>query len=303
MAIVVSLGNVDHDLVQAALGSEHELIQEPTAEQLALAAGAIVRASFTVDKQMFARMPNLKALARTGVGTERVNLGEATRLGIPVLITPGSNTNAVAEGALAMALHLSKRLAPLTELVREGRWAERDSLPLGDIEGATFGIIGWGRIGRRLGGIVQAMGGNLLVFDAYAEVPDAIRADSIEHLIANSEIISLHLPLTAENHGLFSTRLFTLMQPGTILLNCSRGPLIDLDAALSALKSLNLGGLGLDVFDEEPPKFHPVFEHPNVVLTPHVMGLSKRAARQTYIDAAVALREVLAGQPARNAAN
>jgi len=108
MSVVVALGQVDFELVSEALGPEHTLVIDPTEADLVTAAGAIVRANVTVDRAMFGRMPNLRVLARTGVGTERVDLTVATERGIPVVITPGSNTNAVAEGALALLLHLTK---------------------------------------------------------------------------------------------------------------------------------------------------------------------------------------------------
>ena len=303
MAIVVALGPVDAATVSNALGEAHQLVNNPTDAELAIAEGAIVRANFVVDKAQLDRMPALRVLARTGVGTERVDLVCAHERGIPVVITPGSNTNAVAEGALALILHLVKKLRPLTDLVREGRWKERDSLPLGDIEGATVGIVGWGRIGRRLGAILNAMGAEVLAFDPFTEVPAEHRVDSIEELLSRSKIVSLHVPLTLENQHLINAETLKLMQEGAVLVNCSRGPLIDLDAAFVALRSGKLAGLGLDVFDEEPARHHPIFEWPHVVLTPHVMGLSERAAAQTFHDAAVGVREVLAGRKPAATAN
>lgn len=299
MKKVVALGKVDVDLVSETLGDQIQLITEPSESDLRVASGAIVRANFTVDADMFAKMPNLKVLARTGVGTERVDLAIASSRGIPVVVTPGSNTNAVAEGALAMALHLSKRLATLTRLVAGGRWNDRDQFPLGDIEGSTFGILGFGRIGKQLAKIVESMGAEVLAFDPYAEVPEHQKVHSIEELLSRSNFVSLHAPLTTENHHLIQENTLALMQQGAILINCSRGPLVNLDDALDALNSGKLGGLGLDVFDEEPAVFHPIFKHENVVLTPHVMGLSKKAAAQTFIDASQGVRDVLEGRQAK----
>lgn len=294
--LVVALGKVDSALVQAELGPNLTLVVDPTADDLEQAVGAIVRAAPVVDVAAFDSMPNLRVLARTGVGTEKVDLAEASKRGIPVVITPGSNTNAVAEGALAFILHLSKRLAPLTDLVREGRWHERDGLPLGDIEGATCGIIGFGRIGRRLAEVLTVMGARVLAFDPFAEIPEAMRVDSLEALLAQSNIVSLHAPLTQDNHGLLSRSTLALLPKGAIVVNCSRGPLLNLDDALEALNSGQLLGLGLDVFDDEPPAHHPLFDHPAVALTPHVMGLSQRAAAQTFVDAARGIRAVLEGR-------
>jgi len=303
VSVVVALGPVDYQLVSETLGAEHTLVTEPTEADLATAAGAIVRANFTVDRQMFARMPHLRVLARTGVGTDRVDLTTATERGIPVVVTPGSNTNAVAEGALALMLHLTKKLAPLTALVREGRWDERASQVLGDIDGVTVGIVGWGRIGRRLGSILEAMGARVLAFDPFAEVPAVSRVDSLSDLLRQSQIVSLHAPLTPENHHLLNASTLGLLPRGAIVINCGRGPLLSLDDALSALRSGQLSGVGLDVFDDEPPAHHPLFDQPGVALTPHVMGLSQKAAAQTFIDAARGIRDVLDGRDPSARAN
>jgi phosphoglycerate dehydrogenase-like enzyme len=299
MQKIVALGVVDAELVSSVLGNGFTLISEPNEIDLAEASGALVRASFIVDEEMFNRMPNLKVLARTGVGTERVDLGAAKLRNIPVVITPGSNSNAVAEGALALALHLTKRLAQLTKLVADGRWVERDLHPLGDIEGATFGIIGYGRIGRRLANIVEVMGAKVVAFDPFADVPAEHSVANLNDLLIQSDFLSLHVPLTAETRHLINFQTLQLIKPGAILINCSRGPLIDLDHALQSLIDGRLRGLGLDVYDDEPPAHHAIFDHPNVVLTPHVMGLSAKAAAQTYVDAAQGIRDVLEGGKAR----
>lgn len=299
MNIVVGLGDVPPDAVEGELGAGCEFVPHPTEDDLARAVGAIVRANVTIDKSVLDRMPRLRVLARTGVGTERVDLDETSARGIPVVITPGSNTAAVAEGALALILHLVKNIGRHTNLVREGRWSERDNIPVGDIDGAIIGIVGWGRIGQRLGGIIGAMGGTIRVFDPFADVPDDIRVESIDDIWRECDVVSLHVPLTADNHRLVDANAFRHMRPGTILVNCSRGPLVDLGAAFDALTTGTLGGLGLDVFDDEPAEFHPVFDHPAVALTPHVMGLSRRAAAQTFADAAAGIRAVLEGRQPR----
>lgn len=299
MNIVVALGPIDIDVVQSALGDAVQIVTNPSANDLAIAVGAIVRANVTVDSAVLDSMPSLRVLARTGVGTERVDVAEATRRGIPVVITPGSNTNAVAEGALAMALHLTKNLGQLTALVREDRWVERDSLPVGDIDGSTVGVIGWGRIGRRFGDLARVLGATVIAFDPVADIAADTRVASLEELLGRSDIVSLHAPLVESTRNILNDTSLSFVKRGAIVVNCSRGPLIDLDAAHRALESGILGGLALDVFDEEPARHHPVMDDPRVVLTPHVMGLSRRAAAQTFHDAAQGIRDVLEGrQPA-----
>jgi phosphoglycerate dehydrogenase-like enzyme len=301
--LVVGLGPVTASVVEPILGSGIKFIEEPTELDIAKADGAIVRAAYVVDKKVLDKAPNLKVIARTGVGFDLVDIEESNRRGIPVVITPGSNTNAVAEGALAHILHLSKRLGPLTKLVASGKFKERTNYPVGDLEGNTLGIIGYGRIGQKVAQLAKAFGMEVIAFDPYANIPDGIKVATLAELISKSEVITLHIPLTPETSGLINAETLKTFNSGTLLVNCSRGALVDLDAALSALNSGKLGGLGLDVFDPEPPIHHAIFDHENVVLTPHVMGLSKQATLATFIDAAKGVRDVLDGVEPKAIAN
>ena len=289
--VVVALGSVDEELVRPILGDGYELVTNPTDADLSIAVGALVRGNVTVSRATFDTMPNLRVLARTGVGTERVDLAAATERGIPVVITPGSNTRAVAEGALAMMLALTKSLAELDAVVREGRWSDRESVPVGDIDGSTVGIVGYGRIGQRLSELLVTL------------VPDSMRCATLADLLGRSNIVSLHVPLLESTRHMINAAALNSMPIGAILVNCGRGPLVDLDAALVALESGQLGGIALDVFDDEPPTPHVLFQHPRTLLTPHVMGLSRKSAAQTYIDAARGIRLVLDGGTAHATAN
>jgi D-3-phosphoglycerate dehydrogenase len=294
--IVVGLGPVTPDIVQPVLGADVRFVEQPTAEDLQHAVGAIVRAAYVLDAAALAAMPSLKVAARTGVGYDLVDVAAADKNGVAVAITPGSNSQAVAEGVMAHVLHLVKRLAPLHKLVATGKFADRTKYPVGDLEGATIGILGFGRIGSRVAHLASAFGMKVIAFDPFVEVPVQYRAATIEEVLANGDIVSLHMPLTAENKYLINATTLKTMKIGAILINCSRGALIDLDAALVALNSGKLGGLGLDVFDPEPPAPHAIFDHENVLLTPHVMGLSVKATQATFIDAARAVRAVIDGQ-------
>jgi D-3-phosphoglycerate dehydrogenase / 2-oxoglutarate reductase len=294
--VVVALGAVDPTLVTEVLGDSIAFVARPGPEDLAIAEGAIVRADAVVDGALLARAPRLRVLARTGVGVDLVDLEEASARGIAVVITPGAGTRAVAEGVLAHALHLVKRLTPLTRLVREGRWAERAGVAVGDLDGATIGIIGYGRIGRRVGELAAAFGMRVLAHDPISPPPAEVDCPDLGELAEASDVLTLHAPLTAATYHLVDARLLGRIRPGAILVNCGRGGLLDLDAALAALDAGRLGGIGLDVFDPEPPAHHPLFEHPNVVLTPHLMGLTRRAMAATFAAAARGIADVLAGR-------
>lgn len=291
---VVALGDVDPGLVVEHLPSAVRFVTDPSGPDLAVAAGAIVRADVDVDAGLLARMPALRVLARTGVGTDRIDLSMARERGITVVITPGTGTNAVAETTLAMMLHLVKGLAPSTASVRAGRWAERASLDVGDLEGATLGVVGFGRIGRRVAYLARAFGMHVVAHDPF--VDDVADLVDLDQLCACSDVISLHLPLTEETRRLVDRDFLAGLPFGAVLVNCSRGGLVDLDAVLEALDVGRLGGLGLDVFETEPPEHHAVFDNPNVVLAPHVAGLSRRATVLTFAEAARGVADVLAGQ-------
>jgi D-3-phosphoglycerate dehydrogenase len=294
--VVVALGAVDPTLVADILGGTIDFVAQPGPEDLANAEGAIVRADAVVDAALLARAPRLRVLARTGVGVDLVDVEEARARGIAVVITPGSGTRAVAEGVLAHALHLVKRLAPLTRLVREDRWADRAGVPVGDLDGATIGIIGYGRIGRRVGELAAAFGMRVLAHDPISPPPAWIDRPDLGELAEASDVLTLHAPLTEATHHLVDAGFLGRIRPGAILVNCGRGGLLDLDAALAALDAGRLGGIGLDVFDPEPPPHHPLFDHPDVVLTPHLMGLSRRATAATFAAAARGVSDVLAGR-------
>lgn len=299
MKLVVGLGKVESEIVIPFLGEDIEFIEMPTAQDLLRADGALVRAAYKIDIAALEQMPNLKVIARTGVGTELVDLETCAARNVKVVITPGSNTNAVAEGVIAHALHLLKQIGPLTDVVRSGQWANREKFAVGDLEGRTMGIVGFGRIGQRVAKLAEAFDMKVLAFDPFAQIPSAYAVESISELIGSSDVVTLHVPLTDDTHHMVNDETLKQFRNNAVLINCGRGSLIDIDAAYEALSTKRLAGLGLDVYDPEPPAHHPIFDLENVSLTPHVMGLSVKATEQTFIAAAQGARDVLEGrQPA-----
>ena len=172
---------------------------------------------------------------------------------------------------------------------------------MGDLDGSTLGIVGYGRIGRRVAHLARAFGMTVLAYDPYVEGdPELV---TLEELSRRADVVTLHLPLTPETHHLVDAEFLAGLQPGTILVNCGRGGLLDLGAAHAALDDGQLAGLGLDVFETEPPEHHPVFDRDDVVLSPHLMGLSAGATRATFAAAAQGVADVLAGRPPAAVAN
>ncbi len=303
LPLVVGLGPVDPGLVADVLTGRCRFVADPTDADLRAAQGAIARADATVDAAFLDRAPRLRVVARTGVGVERVDLDAATARGIAVVVTPGAGAVAVAEGAIAMAMHLVKRFGRLTELVRAGRWTDRASVAVGDLAGSTLGVVGFGRIGQHAATLGGALGMTVLAYDPVAEPPPALRCGTLAELLARSDVVTLHLPLTPATHHVVNAETLAVTKPGAILVNCSRGALIDNDAAFQALVAGRIAGVGLDVFDPEPPRHHPLFDHPDVVLTPHLMGLSRRATAATFTAAATGVVDVLDGREPAAVAN
>jgi D-3-phosphoglycerate dehydrogenase / 2-oxoglutarate reductase len=301
--MILAIGTVD-DRVRARLSSHGDLVEVDPHDRDAIerrlpdAVGIVARATAVIDAAVLSA-PALRVVGRSGVGVDRVDLEAATRRGIPVVITPNAGTRGVAEGTLALMLHLVKRLGPLTALVREGRWAQRDALPLGDLDGATLAVIGYGRIGRRVADLAGAFGMRVLASDPYADDADVALHDAL----AAADVISLHAPLMPETRGLIGTEALRHVKRGAVLVNCGRGGLLDLDAVHAALVDGRLGGVGLDVFEPEPPPDHPLLHHPDVVLTPHVMALSRRARALVFEEMAEGMEAVLSGGRAPFVAN
>lgn len=301
--VVVSLGWVEPALVQPFLGDGVRFTAQPTDADLAAAVGVIVRGGVQADRAYLDTLPHLRVLARTGVGVDNVDVAECTRRGIPVIVTPGAGTNAVAEGAIAMALHLVKRLGPLTALVRDGQWDRRFHLPQGDLDGATIGIVGYGRIGARVAHLARAFGMAVMAWDPVMPPPADVAVADLRDVVARCDVLTLHVPLTDDTRHLVNADLLAAAKPGLVLVNCARGGVVDLNAAHAALLTGTLGGVGLDTFDPEPAVHHPLFDHPDVVLTPHVMGLSRRAMAATFAMAAAGIADVLAGRAPAAVAN
>jgi phosphoglycerate dehydrogenase-like enzyme len=271
---------------------------------LADADALIVRGGFVVTAALLDAGPRLKAIGRSGVGVDNVDLDAATRRGIPVVFAPEAGAQAVAEGALALLLALVKQLPALDSAVRERRWSARDEVDVGDLDGATLGIVGLGRIGRRVAELARPFGVRLLAHDPFVEGAPGIGLVDLAALFRESDLISVHAPLTAETAGMIDAELLGLAS-GAVFVNLSRGGLVrSLDDLLGALESGALSAVGLDVFDPEPPDpAHPLFAHPRVLVTPHALGLSRRARAQIFRAVSEGVAAVLRGERPAAVAN
>lgn len=296
LPLVVGIGGgVEEDVVREVLGDVADFVADPTEQELSRAEGAIVRAAPVLDAPFFDTHPALRVVARSGVGYERVDVAAATAHSVVVAITPGSAAHAVAEGVFAHALFLVKNLRAYHRAVQEDRFAAGRAIVSGDLEGSVIGLLGCGRIGRQVSDIAKAFGAEVLIYDPYLKNPVDGQVATLDELLTRSDIVSLHAPLTPETRGVINRQSLARMKAGAILINLARSPLVDPDAVLESLRHGHLGGYGVDVFEPEPPAHHPLFDDDRVLLTPHMMGLSRSASRATFTMAAQAVRAVLTG--------
>jgi D-3-phosphoglycerate dehydrogenase / 2-oxoglutarate reductase len=243
--------------------------------------------------------PRLRAIVRCGVGYDAIDLRTADERGIAVATTPGTNHEAVAEHALAMMLALARGFPRRDFMVRRGEpWQK---VPMPRIAKRTLGLLGLGRIAQAL---VSRIGGLQLRVLAYAPRPDrrfaathGIQLVTLEDVLRQSDFLSLHLPLTPETRNLISGPTLALMKPGAILINTSRGGLVDERALYDALADGRLAGAGLDVFAEEPPApDNPLLQLDNVLLSPHIAGLDSESYRDLQVMAARILIDLAEGR-------
>lgn len=272
---------------------------EQLSEVLGDAVAAIADAD-PFDAAVLRAAGQLRVIARTGVGLDSIDLEAATREGVVVMTTPGTNNETVADHAVALMLAALRNLGQLDATVRAGAWRDF-SLPLSQLHGSTVGLLGYGAIGRAVGRRVEAFGVRLLVHDPLGAASGELVG--LDELLRCSDVVSLHLPLTPETTRLIDARRLAAMRPGAVLVNTSRGPIVDEQALLDALRQGRLGGAGLDVFEVEPPGRGALSRMPNVVLSPHVAGISAQSNLAMSKMATQCVLSALAGAPMGAIAN
>ncbi|MDE2900146.1 MAG: D-2-hydroxyacid dehydrogenase family protein [Chloroflexota bacterium] len=245
-------------------------------------------------------LPNLRMLSGTGGAYQNsIDIPHATELGIVLTRTGGSAGGSVEELTWALILGLSKRLREEDHETREGLWQTSLSPTL---SGRTLGIIGLGRLGKRVAQIGQAFNMRLVAWSPWQTAERAAESGaellSREEFFSTSYVISIHIPLSAESRGLVTADDLAMMQPNAFLINTSRGPIVDEVALVAALRAGTIGGAGLDVFDEEPlPKNHPFLSLPNTLLTPHIGFVTEEGYQSFYKSALANIKAFLAGEP------
>lgn len=245
------------------------------------AQGILASSLVRYNAALFRRLPNLRIVTRTGIGIDNVDLDDATEAGVVVCNTPDGPTESTAEHTVAILMNLAKRIKQGNDNLAAGKWGPRADPLIGvEVRGRTLGLVGLGRIGRRVAHICGAgLGMRVIGYDPYVRAADVeplgITLLDLEDVIAQADFLSLHLPATPETYHLMNHERIGRMKPGAFLLNLARGPLVDAEALVEAVDAGRLGGAGLDVFDPEPPALDSVLRnHPLIVATPHGAGLT-----------------------------
>lgn len=272
----------------------------------------VIRTAGTIDAALMDHGKKLRVIGRHGVGYDQVDVPAATERGIVVVYTPGANTQGVAEHVFAMMIGVSKHFPGQMKALIEGRYNDRTKLVGRDIAGKTLGIVGFGRIGKRVGTIAHAgFGMQVLYSDILAMPPEAeARAGAsrvgFDELLERSDYVTLHVPLDASTRRMIDRAALARMKPGAVLINTCRGPVTDEDAVLEALESRKLFGYAADVFTiEPPPPDHPLIGRSdlNLILTPHSAAQSTESLRNMADEVAADVVGVLEGRPPINPVN
>ena len=270
--------------IRSCVPEEFDLVATTTHEEqekIAVATGAdfILVGGVPLSAAVIAAAPNVRLIQKWGIGVDKIDLKAAAKRGIPVAITAGANAIPVAELAIALMLAVYRKIPYVDRKLRQGVWLKSEMRSVSyQINGKTVGIIGLGNIGRQVARRVRAFNARVIYYDMVRPTPE-VEAEvgatykPLDDLLAQADIITLHTPLTDETRNLINAHAFSLMKPKAILINTSRGPVIDEPALVEALKTGKIMAAGLDTFAKEPAQAgNPLFELENVVVTPHIGG-------------------------------
>lgn len=278
----------------AAIGSAHAII----------ASSRLRYASEVMD-----RVPGLRVISRTGIGLDNISVADASARRIAVCYAPDGPTVSTAEHALALLLAVAKRLKRSERVLRQGEGDHFNDYDGIELDGLSMGLVGLGQIGSRMAAFGQALGMRVIAFDPLVDPARAVALgatllDTLEELLATADVISLHAPLTEETQYLIDARRLEHVKAGAILINAARGGLVDEGAVLEALERGTLRGVGLDVFDPEPPDpDNPLLAREDVVATPHVAGATAASRDRLWRAAITQALQVLRGERPSHLAN
>ena len=291
--------------------AEVRVIPEPTQATLRQAiadADAVIVRLFPLTAELMAVAPRLRVIGRHGAGLDNVDLAAATKRKIPVVYVPRTHAVSVAEHTLTLILAVARRLPELDDAVRRGKFHLRNQIFGTELNGKTLGVIGLGNIGRLVAEKCRnAFGMRVLGYDPFL-APDlpvpADRVADLDVLLRESDVITLHVPLTPQTRSLLGARKLALLKPTALVINTSRGEVIDEKALAEALHARRIGGAAVDVYTTEPPPSdHPLLSAPNTVLTPHAAAHTEEALQRMAVSIADDVLAVLRGERPAHLAN
>ena len=303
MAVLEGLATV----FLSRVGERNDWYAEASTADAIIVAGE----TFVTGEVMDRIGPRLRLIARPGIGVDRIDLDAATRRGIMVVNTPDGPTESTAEHTIALLLNLCKQVMTGDRILRTGHPFPTlaELVPGLEAAGAVLGLVGLGRIGRRVADIARVLGMKVLAFDPFI-TPERANALGVElvptlaELLPRAQVVSLHCPSTPETRHIMNAGTLSLMPRGSYLINAARGALIDEAALLDALRSGHLAGAALDVYDPEPPVTnHPLFTHPNTICTPHIGSYTTASVVRMRVMVCEQIASVLRGEHPTNLVN
>ena len=268
-------------------------------------ADAIIIGNEKYSAEVLAKAPKtLKVLAKNGVGYDNVDLKAARELGIDVCTTPGANADSVADCALALLLCVQRNMVRHDNIIREGGWKRFGGH---ELTGYTIGVLGMGAIGKGVIKRATAFGMKAMAYDPYFDEKFAeeygVQRATTEEVLAQADVVSLHLPSTPETRHIINEETLATMKPNAVLINTARGELVDEMALYNALKDGVIAGAGLDVFESEPVGSSPLINLDNVVVTPHIAGNTTESGNRIGRMALQNIVDILSGRPCRSIVN
>ena len=302
------------DVEQEVLSpSNVELVKHPCRnEDQLIAAGkdavALIIGNVPITSRVLSHLPRCLAIVKPAVGVDNIDLDAATAAGICVANVPDYGTDEVATHAMALLLNAIRYVDAGVAEVRAGNWQPKPNYPIQRSAGRTLGIVGFGRIGQSVARKAAGFGWRLLVWDPYLDEDEMRRLGvepvDFETLLAQSDFVTLHLPLTEETEGLIDSGVLAKMKPSAFLVNTARGAIVDSAALLQAVESGQITGAALDVIDDEPPQQdHPLYRTDRILVTAHVAWYSEQAFDDVRVKAVQEVARVLQGELPRNLLN
>jgi len=293
----------DHLSGQAATVRAASIATEREVERETRSADGVIVSTNPLPRSLIECMgPRVRIIARAGIGLDAIDLDAAAERGIAVLHTPEYATDEVASHAVALILALNRRILAADQVARQDWLGWKALSPIQPLCEQTVGVVGAGRIGRATAECIRPLVGSVIVYDPFvSDTPSgARRVETLDQLLTQSDIVALHLPLTEDTRGMIGPRELRLLKQGAVIVNVSRGPLIDQSALTAALMDGHIGGAGLDVLEQEPPPANAdILTAPNVVLSPHMAWYSTASERRTRTMAVDGMLDFLSGRPPR----